>query len=205
MQVYSYLIKSKYITRQYTGQQTPWRKLQLASPILSQFTPLRSLPVIAALYATNMKLSTDDYNVLSYVLKKNIMSYDQAVSWSYAQYTDQGIDPFIENVSLASDVSEIIELISNAYQVYGKPSKEFLAGEVAKAYSEGRLSLEAAISHILFGLDLELPDDERKELYIAEDYFGWHEAAESRAILHAKPLFDKYRPIYESAVAKFGV
>ena len=50
MQVYSYLIKSKYITRQYTGQQTPWRKLQLASPILSQFTPLRSLPVIAALY-----------------------------------------------------------------------------------------------------------------------------------------------------------
>lgn len=157
------------------------------------------------LYATNMKFSAEDYNVLSYVLKQNFMSYDQAIAWAYAQYTDHEIDPFVEKLSLASDVAEIIELISNAFQVYGEPSNEFLAGEAAKAYSENKLSLYAAISRILFELDLELPEVERQELYIAEDYFGWHDSAESQAIVHAMPLFDKYRPIYENAVAKFSI
>jgi len=152
-----------------------------------------------------MNFSADDYNVLSYVLKKNFMSYDQAIAWAYAQFTDQGVDPFVEKISLASDVAEIVELISNVYQVYGEPSNEFLAGEAAKAYSENKISLYAAISRILFDLDLELPEDERQELYIAEDYFAWHDSAESKAIVHAIPLFDKYRPIYEHAVAKFSV
>ena len=152
-----------------------------------------------------MKFSADDYNVLSYVLKQKFMSYDQAIAWAYAQYTDDGIDPFVEKVSLASDVAEIVELISNTYQVYGEPSKEFLAGEAAKAYSDKKLSLHAAISRILFDLDLELPECERQELYVAEDYFGWHDSAETKAIVHAMPLFDRYRPIYEHAVAKFSV
>ena len=152
-----------------------------------------------------MKFSTDDYNILSYFLKKNYMSYDQVIAWAYAQYSDQGIDPFIEKVSLASDVAEIIELISNSYQVYGEPSKEFLAGEAAKEYSEGKLSLYNVINRILHNLDLELPENERQELYIAEDYFGWHDLAESKAIEHAMPLFDKYRSVYEDAVAKFCV
>jgi hypothetical protein len=161
--------------------------------------------MIAALYATNMKFSAEDYNVLSYALKKNFMSYEQAITWAYAQYTDRGVDPFIEKISLASDSAEIIEFISNAYQVYGEPSNEFLAGETAKEYSEEKLSLYSAISRILFDLDLELPEDERKELYIAEDYFGWHDSAESQASAHATPLFDKYRPIYEHAVSKFSI
>lgn len=152
-----------------------------------------------------MKFSADDYNVLSYVLKKNFMSYEQAVAWAYAQYTDHGIDPFIEKLSLASDVAEMIELISNAYQVYGEPSNEFLAGEAAKAYSEKKLSLYAAISRILFNLDFELPEEELQELYIAEDFFGWHDSAESQALVHAIPLFDKYRTIYECSVAKFSI
>lgn len=152
-----------------------------------------------------MKFSAEDYNVLSYVLKKNFISYEQAIAWAYAQYTDHGIDPFIEKLSLASDVAEMIELISSTYQVYGEPSNEFFAGEVAKAYSEEKLSLYVTISRILFDLDLELPEEERQELYIAEDYFGWHNSAESQAIVHAQPLLDKYRPIYENAVAKFSI
>lgn len=152
-----------------------------------------------------MKFSAEDYNVLSYVLKKNFISYEQAIAWAYAQYTDHGLDPFIEKLSLASDVAEMIELISSIYQVYGEPSNEFLAGEVAKAYSEEKLSLYVTISRILFDLDLELPEEERQELYIAEDYFGWHDSAESQAIVHAQPLLDKYRLIYENAVAKFSI
>lgn len=152
-----------------------------------------------------MKFSVEDFNVLSYTLKKNFMSYEQAIAWAYSQYTDEGIDSFIEKLSLASDSAQMIELISNTYQVYGEPSNEFLAGEAAKEYSEDKLSLYSAISRILFDLDLELPEHERQELYIAEDYFGWHDSAESRAIVHAMPLFDKHRPAYEHAVAKFSI
>lgn len=152
-----------------------------------------------------MKFSADDYNILSYVLKKNFMSYEQAIAWAYTQYTDQGIDPFIEKLSLASDVAEMIEFISNTHQVYGEPSNEFLAGEAARQYSDEKLTLYGAISRILFDLDMELPEEERRELYIAEDYFGWHDSAESQAIVHAMPLFDKYRPIYENAIAKFYI
>jgi hypothetical protein len=152
-----------------------------------------------------MNFSADDYDILSYILKKNYMSYDQVIAWAYAQYTDQGINPFIEKISLASDVTEIIELISNAYQVYGEPSKEFLAGETAKAYSKEKLSLRAAIHRILYELDLKLPESEMQELYIAEDYFDWHDSSESQALIHAMPLFNKYRPVYEKVIAKFSV
>lgn len=152
-----------------------------------------------------MKHSADEYNFLSYLLKKNVISYEKAIEWAYSQYTDEGVDPFVERLSLASDVSEILELISNEFQVHGVPGQEFLAGEAASKYSKEQLSLYDAIARILFDLDLELPEEERQELYIAEDYFGWHSRAEEEAVKHVQPIFSKYRPIYEHSVAKFSV
>jgi hypothetical protein len=158
-----------------------------------------------ALYATNMNHSADEYNVLSYLLKKNAISYEKAIEWAYTHYTDEEVDPFVEKISLASDVSEILEMISSEFQVYGEPGKEFLAGEAASKYSNQQISLYDAVARILFDLDLELPEEDRQELYIAEDYFGWHNQAEEEAIKRVLPIFSKYRPIYERAVAKFSV
>ncbi|MCQ3829366.1 hypothetical protein HXX02_07900 [Microbulbifer elongatus] len=152
-----------------------------------------------------MKHSADEYNVLSYLLKKNAISYGKVIEWAYSQYTDEGVDPFVEKISLASDLSEIIEMISNEFQVYGEPGQKFLAGEAASKYSSEQISLYDAVARILFDLDLELPEEERQELYIAEDYFGWHNHAEEEAVKHVQPIFCKYRPIYEHAVAKFSV
>ncbi|UFN58119.1 hypothetical protein [Microbulbifer celer] len=152
-----------------------------------------------------MKHSADEYNVLSYLLKKNAISYEKVVEWAYSQYTDEGVDPFVEKTSLASDISEVLELISNGFRVHGEPSQEFLAGEVASEYSKEKLSLYDAVARILFDLDLDLSEEERQELYIAEDYFGWHKQAEKEAVNHALPIFSKYRPIYEHAIAKFSV
>ena len=152
-----------------------------------------------------MKHRAAEYNVLSYLLKKNVLSYEKAVEWAYSQYTDEGVDPFIENISLAYDVSEMLEFISNEFQVYGEPSHDFLAGEFASKYSKEELSLYDSIARILFDLDLELPEEDQQELYIAEDYFGWHDRAESAAVKHVLPIFRKYRPVYEHAVAKFSV
>ena len=106
---------------------------------------------------------------------------------------------------MASDVSEMLELIRNEFQVYGEPSQDFLAGEAASQYSKEQLSLYDAIARIIFDLDLELPEEDRQELYIAEDYFGWHNQAEIEAEKHVLPIFSKYRLIYEHAVVRFGV
>ena len=152
-----------------------------------------------------MILSAEDYNVLSYLLKHKSISYEQAIMWVYTQLTNEEITPFLEALSLALSPAEMVKIISYTYRVYGEPSHEFLAGEVAKQYSEGRLSLHAAISQMLFDLDLVLSKEERQALYIAEDYFGWHDAAAFQATEHVTPLFDRYRPIYEAAVAKFAV
>lgn len=152
-----------------------------------------------------MKHSADEYNVLSYLLKKNTISYETIIEWAYSQYTDDGVEPFVEKISLAADVSEVLDFISNEFQVHGGPSQEFLAGEAASKYSKEQLSLYDAIARILFDLDLNLPEEERQELYIAEDYFCWHNQAEEEAVKHVLPIFIKYRSIYERAVAKFSV
>ena len=152
-----------------------------------------------------MILSAEDYNVLSYLLKHNAMAYEQAIAWVYTQFAKDDSTPFLEAFSLALSPAEMVKIISQTYQVYGEPSDEFLAGEIAKQYFEGKLSLHSAISQMLFDLDLALSKEERQALYIAEDYFSWHEAAASQAIEHVMPLFDRYRPIYEAAVAKFAV
>ena len=46
-------------------------------------------------------------------------------------------------------------------------------------YSRKQLSLHEAIARILFYYDLELPKEELQELYIAEDYFSWHDQADN--------------------------
>ena len=152
-----------------------------------------------------MILSAEDYNVLSYLIKHKSISYEQAITWVYTQFTNEEVTPFLEALSLALSPAEMVKIISYTYQVYGEPSDEFLAGEIAKQYSEGKLSLHSAISQMLFDLDLVLSKEERQALYIAEDYFGWHDSAASQAIEHVMPLFGRYRPIYEAAVAKFAV
>jgi len=116
-----------------------------------------------------MKHSADEFNVLSYLLKKNVISYEKAIEWVYSQYTDEGGDPFVEKITLASDVSEILEMISKEFQVHGEPGQEFLAGEAASKYSNEQISLYDALARILFDLDLELSEEECQELYIAED------------------------------------
>ena len=152
-----------------------------------------------------MKLSATDYNVLSYLLKENKIPYELLLEWAYGCYTDQGVDEFVEKIALSYDLAEVIELISNTYQVYGRPSDEFLIGEAAHRYEAGELSLHSAIDIVLYRLDVELPEAESQELYIADDYFGWHKTPEKMAVKHAEPVFNRYLAAYRMQVGKFCV
>ncbi len=151
-----------------------------------------------------MKYSAEDFNILCYLLTQTEVSYESAVAWANSQYTDEGIDPFIEKIALASDVSDIVELIVSEYQVSGEPSGEFLLGEAAAKYEQGKLALGDALKRALYYMNAELPEDDLAVLYEAEDYFDWHDNPEAEAIKLAKPIFDKYMPLYERALARFS-
>ena len=150
-----------------------------------------------------MKYNSEDYNVLSYLLGKNTLSYEDVIRWAYSQFNSSGVDPFIEKISLASDVREIIELISNEYQVYGEPCGEFLLGEIADKYLNGQININSVIHSILYVSDIELEKEEERALYIADDYFGWHDKAEYEAKKLANPILNKYRPSYICLASKF--
>ena len=150
-----------------------------------------------------MELRAPEYNILSYLVQTNAMSYEQTIEWAYSQYTNKGVDPFIEKLSLAYDASELLQLISNEFQVYGEPSQDFLAGEAVRKYKRDEIKLCEAISRLLFDLDLGLSEEELQELYIAEDYFGWHERPERAAWNHVRDIFNKSHSIYEKAVGLF--
>lgn len=132
------------------------------------------------------------------------MTYQEAIDWAYSKYTDSEIDPFIEKLSLATDVPEILELISNEYQVYGEPDINFLVGEVSHLYKSGKLSLYEAIHKVLFRLDVELSEGDSQNMYIAEDLFGWHKTPDAEAIKYVDPIFNKYAPYYQSAISKLS-
>ena len=150
-----------------------------------------------------MIYSSHEFNILSYMLRKNRFTYNQVINWAYSQYTNEGIDPFIEKIGLALDKEEILELISNEFQVYGEPRPEFLTGEVVKKYEKNELSLCKTLRVILYDLDLELIKSKKTELYIAEDYYDWHKSPDEKAKVHAEPIFQEYLPEYENEIAKF--
>ncbi len=159
--------------------------------------------MFAALCSKNMKYSACDYNVLSYLLDRNEISYKELIAWSYDQYTDEGIDPFIEKISLTSDLQEVIELIANEYEVYSEPEAKFLLGEAADKYFCNKINLQQAINKYLFDIDDGLLKTEKSDLYLAEDYYGWHDTPDIEAEKIALPIFKKYRPFYASKASKF--
>ena len=150
-----------------------------------------------------MQYNSEDYNVLSYLLSKNVLSYEDGLRWAYSQFTSDGVDPFVEKISWASDVREIIELISNEHQVYGSPSNQFLLGEIADKYLKKEINISLAIHSALYVSDLEFEKEEEKALYLADDYFGWHDKAEFEAEKLVNPIFIKYRLAYTCLASKF--
>ncbi|GBL06340.1 hypothetical protein [Glaciecola sp. KUL10] len=152
-----------------------------------------------------MKLHYFEYNIFSYLLATNTLSHDRAVEWAYCQYGNDGVEPFIEKIALTIDSAEIRELISNTFQVYGTPDKEFLSGEVVEKFFTNQLSLYEAIAQILFDIQPEMAKEDEQKMYIAEDYFGWHKNTEEEALKVVQDIFKKYHTTYKNAVSTFGI
>jgi len=140
-----------------------------------------------------------------YLFSRNIISYKKVIDWAYAQYTNEGIDPFIEKITLAMDLADVYELITDKFHVSGVPDEDFLIGEISSNFFNKKFTLKEAIWRVLYDLDATLSEEELLNMNLADDLFDWHDNAEEEALKLTLGIFNRYRPIYESELSKFKV
>jgi len=154
-----------------------------------------------------MKFNKDDINLLASFVKRNILSVNEVNDWCYAQFTEQGAPEWIEKMALATDRQEVLDIITSNFGVYGELNFEYQAGEISYEYKNGLLILHQAIYMLLYDV---YPDDEelkseKTKLYIAEDYYDWHDHPDIVAKKEAQPIFDKYYSKYAKSRKLFNV
>ena len=152
-----------------------------------------------------MIFTDTDISIFAKLIQANDISVAGAINWAYSQHTDDGAEPWIEELAIAHDKEEVLSILRNSFSVSEHLSNQVIAGKVAFEYFQKKVGLHEAISRILFDIfiDTEL-GEEKTNLYIAEDFFGWHQQPEIEALKIAKPILIKYATIYEHSHNKFS-
>jgi len=152
-----------------------------------------------------MKLTHDDLNLFSALIENNSISVKDAIDWGYSQYTNEGAPNWLENFVLSGDKFELLDILKNEFNVYGELTLEQQIGEVIHRYLTNRINLHQAINELLY--DVYPYDDatkkEKSELYIADDFFDWHETPEKEALKTISFIFDKYYPKFAESYNNF--
>ena len=164
----------------------------------------------------SMKPGDHDSKVLAYLLRTEKMTFKDAESWAFSQYTDNGIDPFIEQIGLAIDIDDLYELLKqNGFNM----SYEFIIGEAAAEYMEfGCLNLiEDFVGEFIWVSgpnEIELPDE---VMILCNSYKKYYNSMDAECLddiveKYRKQwleitldLFEKYLPFYKKSVAKFNL
>lgn len=151
-----------------------------------------------------MEYSSEDYNILKYLMGTNKMPYNEVIEWAYAQYTEEGVDDFIEKITLCPDAEDLHYLLASEQHVNGVPSDEFLKGEIISMYKSHKINLGELINRFLYHEDFQFPKEEESQLYLADDYFDWHENPDKVAKPLVELIFARYLPEYEKYAKKFS-
>ena len=151
-------------------------------------------------------LDKNEINLFAHLVKDNYISLEQAINWCYKQYTETGAPHWIEALTLTTDKSEFLEIISTKFDLYGELSFDFMAGEAVYKYKKGEVDLYQTISFLLFDLFIEEENSkEKSDLYLAEDYYGWHKAPDAEALKVISKTFEKYYLIYNNSRSLLGL
>ena len=164
-----------------------------------------------------MKPGDSNCEVLAYLLRNKLLNFEEAESWAFSQYTDNGIDPFIEKIGLAIDIDELYEILEkNGTEI----NHEFLIGKAAQAYEESGCftEIENYISEFIWGDDFDyvkLPKKEAESIYKAYKYYyntidadcydHIVESAREKCTEIVLALFKKYLPHYKKSIEKFNL
>ena len=152
-----------------------------------------------------MSYTDTDINILADLIRTNGLSLAEVIDWAYSQYAEESIEPWIEKLSLANDKKEALEILQNNFNITEELGQEILAGKVAFEYFQKKTDLHETLSRLLFDIfsGSEL-NEEKTDLYMAEDFFRWHHQAESEALKVAKPVLEKYAARYKEARERFN-
>ncbi len=65
------------------------------------------------------------------MVKTNELSVEKVIEWAYSQFTDKGVEPWIEKITLALDKSDVLDVLNNNFKINEKLSIEIQAGKIA--------------------------------------------------------------------------
>ena len=158
-----------------------------------------------------MRPHDQDCHTLAYLLKEEVLSFEQVISWSLSQYSDQGIDPFIEKIGSAIDLDNLYEILSSRGENH-QVSDAFIVGAGATQYIKTQdSSIMNDLVHDSNG-DIDLPKDDLEILLDAWGYgicysdYPLSEAEQNNyeeKKKNALPILEKYVSVYEQAIEKF--
>lgn len=153
-----------------------------------------------------MNYTDTDISVLAEMIRNNDISVEKVIEWAYSQYTNEGVEPWIEKITLSQDKADLLEVIRDNFRIDEELSSEVKAGKVAFDYFKNNIGLAAALRALLYDVFIDNNiNEELKQLAIAEDYYDWHDNPNSEALKIAKPILEKYLDYYEPSHRKFSV
>jgi len=97
-----------------------------------------------------MNYSETDINILADMVKCNDLSVERVVEWAYSQYSDNGVEPWVEKITLASDKLDVLDVLRNNFHIHEELSYEIHAGKISFEYFHKKVSLEVTLSRLLY-------------------------------------------------------
>lgn len=143
-----------------------------------------------------MKKNITDYeaSILYYLIEKLELSHEDFIHWAYAQYEDDGVLHWIESATLTISLSEVKDLLDDEFNLSRDLEYAFLTGEIAYKYSNGSISDYEAVKRLnYFCNETDWTFKEKENIYLMEDYYGWHKNPSSIV----KPMLTEFLPKYE--------
>lgn len=132
-------------------------------------------------------LKSKDYWVLKHLIDRGQMTFKDLESWAFNQYTDDGIDPAIEQLGLAIDFDEAKTMLDerlDSAEYLNTISAEFLLGEARTFYLDPNLNKH--YRHPVYnlserdGVEIQLPELERNLILDVTNFYGEYDSWEPR-------------------------
>jgi len=152
-----------------------------------------------------MNYTNTDINNFYYLLESNVITYENAVKWAFSQYKDVGTEQWIKSISLAHDISEIIDILKTNHKINNQLSIAVQVGKQANDFFNKKITIDETLHNILYMVLIDNNDFEEKDnLYAAEDYLESHDNGQEQALTLCEKILKTYSDKYINTCVKFS-
>jgi len=143
-------------------------------------------------------------NIFAHLIMLNVISYKVAIEWAYINFTNLKSAPWLEEITLANDNSDILRVLCQNFEIKENSDIEKLkAGIVANDYFNKKITLDKALYQILYNAFIDYTGPEKSILYEAEDLNEYISVvkAEEKAYPILKELTEYYTKYHNKYIA----